>query len=237
MQTIWNRNTSRVSVIIQARVGSTRFPNKVLADICGKTMLERVIDRIKMTGLRRIILAIPNTLSNRVLASIAIKNGIKVFIGSENNVLDRYYQAATTYVCLDTIVRITADCPLIDPKIINKTIKFFIDEKLDYAANTGYYPDGMDTEVFKFETLDLAWEEATSLYDKEHVTPYIINSGKFKIGYLRPDAMTYPKVHWSVDYEKDLDFVKKVYSTLGDKFTLDDIVKLKEEENAKPAQN
>ncbi len=233
MQTIWNRNTSRVSIIIQARVGSTRFPNKVLADICGKTMLERVIDRVKMTGLRRIILAIPNIPSDRILASIAIKNGTKAFIGSENNVLDRYYYAATTYSCLDTIVRITADCPLIDPEIINKTIKFFLDEKLDYAANTGYYPDGMDTEVFKFEALDLAWENATSSYDKEHVTPYIINSGKFKVGYLKSDII-YPKIHWSIDYEKDLDFVRKVYSTLGDKFTLDDIVKLKEGENAKP---
>ena len=230
---IWNRNysirNSQVAVIIQARMGSTRFPNKMLADICGKSMLERVIERVKLTGIKKIIVAIPDTPSDRKLASVASKCGVKIYLGSENDVLDRFYQAATAHSCIYNIVRITGDCPLIDPQVINDTVEFFLDSKYDYASNVGNllgmnYPDGMDTEVFKFEVLDKIQKEATSQFDREHVCPYITTHPEtFKFGYLQYKTQL-PKYHWSVDRPEDLDFVREIYNLCGDNFKIDDVL-------------
>ncbi len=210
-------------------MGSIRFPNKMLADICGKTMLERVIERVKLTGIKKIVVAIPDTPADRKLAYIAAKCEVKLYLGNENDVLDRFYQAATAHSCIYNIVRITGDCPLIDPQIINDTVEFFLNGEFDYASNVGNpdgmnYPDGMDTEIFKFEVLDKIEKDAILSYDREHVTSYIYTHPvSFKIGYLSYRTQL-PKLHWSVDRPEDLDFVRNVYSILGDKFTLVDIL-------------
>ena len=151
-----------IVAIVQARMGSTRLPNKVLVDIAGKTMLERTVERIqRSTRVTKVIVATTDTESDNVIAQECERLGVRCFRGSEEDVLDRYYQAAKE-VNADIVIRITADCPLIDPEIIDHIITRFIDEQPNYASNvlTRTYPRGLDTEVFSMSTLKRVWEEA-----------------------------------------------------------------------------
>ena len=231
---------SKVVAIIQARMSSSRLPGKVLMDIEGKPMLEHIIDRLKDVSYLRtigrtknaynIVVATTENPLDRNIVNLAIKNKVKVFVGSEYDVLDRFYQAATSYTRTGTlpkiIMRITSDCPLIDPQVIDKVIGCFDD--FDYMSNVGTFPDGLDTEVFSYKALKQAWEEAASDYDREHVTPYIINhTNLFRIGNLKCSS-NLSHYHWSVNTIEGLEFVRWVYSKLGDKFYLEDILKLLE---------
>ena len=220
---------NKVVAIIQARMGSTRLPSKVLMDINGRPMLQRVIDRVNQSQLvNDIVIVTTKKSSDRPIVDLGMKNDISVYVGKEFDVLDRYYCATVAYN-IDTIVRITSDCPLIDPKVIDKSIKYFLNNGFDYVTNTGYYPDGLDTEVFSHNTLTRTWMEATAPYDREHVTSYICRYPKiFKIGKVRKHRTKLPNYRWSVDTVKDLEFVRWVYRELGDKFHLNDIIKLLE---------
>ena len=207
-----------IAAIIQARIGSSRLPGKVLMDIEGKPMLQRVIERVKESRLTNAVLvATPDWDIIKFCNSLGVKN----YMGSEYDVLSRYLHTAIFY-SIDIIVRITADCPLIDPEIIDKTIRYYLNNSFDYVSNT--YPDGLDTEVFSITTLRRA-QEATKLYDydREHVVPYMIRN--FKVGKLE-SGQDFSKYHWSVDTAEDLEFVRWVYRELGENFHLDDIVKL-----------
>ena len=167
--------------IVQARMGSVRFPGKTMRTICGTPMIGLLLKRLASAKLiDQIVLATSEASCNELLSAYVRKLGYTVFRGDENDVLDRYYQAAKE-VYADSIVRITGDCPLIDPILVDAVIAKFLDSSVDYAANKlpPTFPDGLDCEVFSFQSLDLAWNETRTPYEREHVTPYLYESEKF----------------------------------------------------------
>ncbi len=223
-----------VTAIIQARLHSTRLPRKVIMDIEGKPMLQRVIEQVKKAKLvDGIIVAIPfNDEDSDALIPIATACGVFHYLhrpgNNENDVLDRFYQAAP--VNARAIVRITADCPLVDPTIIDRAIQYFLDHNIDYVYSLPPYPDGLDVEVFSYETLVRAKYTAITAQDKEHVTTIIRNHPEaFKIGHLdyKEDLSL---LKWSVDTSTDLEFVRHIYKELGEDFHLEDILRLIKEE-------
>jgi len=221
-----------IVAIIQARMGSTRLPGKVLMEICGKPLLWHVVNRVSYSKyISQIVIATSTNPKDDEIEEFAKKYKLKVFRGSENDCLDRYYKAAKKYKA-DVVVRITADCPLICPEIIDKVISEYIKGKFDYVTNSIIYtyPDGVDVEVFSFKTLKKAWEEAKDPVEREHVTVYIRNSGKFKIKNVVNDKPVDPQGYkWSVDRIEDLEFVREVYKHLykdNEIFSYDDIMDL-----------
>ncbi|MEM2679660.1 MAG: glycosyltransferase family protein [Candidatus Hadarchaeales archaeon] len=215
--------------IIQARVGSTRLPGKVLKEICGKPMLWYVIERVKRARLiNEIVVATTTNAEDDEIVKIAEQCRVKTFRGSEDDVLDRYYRAAKEFKA-DVVVRITADCPLIDPEIVDKTVEFFLKGDFDYVSNTvrPTFPDGLDVEVFSFDALKKAWENATKLSEREHVTPYIRkHPEKFKIGSFEAEH-DLSHLRWTVDREEDLRFVREVYERIGKEiFHMQDVLEL-----------
>jgi glutamate-1-semialdehyde-2,1-aminomutase len=221
-----------IVAIIQARMGSTRLPGKVLMEICGKPLLWHVVNRVSYSKyISQIVIATSTNPKDDEIEEFAKKYKLKVFRGSENDCLDRYYKAAKKYKA-DVVVRITADCPLICPEIIDKVISEYIKGKFDYVTNSIIYtyPDGVDVEVFSFEALEKAWEEAKDPVEREHVTVYIRNSGKFKIKNVVNDKPVDPQGYkWSVDRIEDLEFVREVYKHLykdNEIFSYDDIMDL-----------
>ena len=222
----------KTSAIIQARMGSSRLPNKALLDIEGKPVLWHVINRLsRSNSIDEIILATTISPADDAIENFAKENGVKYFRGSENDVLDRYYQCAKTNGA-DIIVRITADCPLIDPEVVDKVVDYFKGHigEYDYVANVipPTYPDGLDTEVFSFKTLEKAWNEARLTSEREHVTAYIYkNPKKFRLFNVTNDK-DYSEFRWTVDTENDLAFVREIYKRFGGKemFYMEDIVSL-----------
>ena len=172
---------NKTVAIIQARLTSSRFPNKVLQKIGKKTLIEILLNRLKNSKeLDQIILAVPNNKKNKIIKE-KIKFDKKIFFGSENDVLDRYFKSAKKFKA-DIVVRICGDCPLIDPKVVDEIIRYYKKNKFDYVSNTinPSYPDGLDVEVFSYNALKTAWLKSKSSYEREHVTRYIINSPRFK---------------------------------------------------------
>ena len=222
----------KITAIIQARMGSTRLPKKVLSDIVGKPMLWHVIDRVKKSKLiDEIILATTTNKDDIEIVSFAKDNNILFFQGSEENVLDRYYQTAIKHDAKD-IVRITADDPLKDPEIIDKVIKTYLENDADYVSNTiePTFPLGLDVEVFSFSALDKAWKKAVEKFEKEHVTPYIYtNPDKFKLINVKNEGENLYHHRWTVDTKEDLEFTRKIFNKLyeeGKIFLMKDILEL-----------
>ena len=156
-------------------MGSTRLPGKVLMELEGKPLLQRVVERVKRAKkIDEIIIATTKNKEDKKLTEFAEKLKVKSYAGSEDDVLDRYYQAAKKFGA-ENIVRITSDCPLIDPEIVDDIISYYLNNDFDYVSNTisPTYPDGLDTEVFSFKALERAWKEAKKGFEREHVTPYI----------------------------------------------------------------
>jgi spore coat polysaccharide biosynthesis protein SpsF (cytidylyltransferase family) len=205
-----------VSVVLQARMGSTRLPGKVLADIAGKPMLQHVVERARrIPGATNVILATSADPANAPLIASAHAWGVPAYAGSESDVLDRYYQAAKKFGA-DVIVRVTADCPLIDPAVSGRAVKEFLDNDFDYVSNTNppTYPDGLDTEVFSVDALDRAWHEATLPSEREHVTPYLWkNPTRFRIHNVQ-NGRDLSNLRWTVDHPDDLMFVRSVYARM-----------------------
>ncbi|MBU0477143.1 glycosyltransferase family protein [bacterium] len=225
----------KVAAIIQARMSSTRLPNKVLADIEGKPMLWHVINRLKRAELvDEIIVATTTNRKDESIIELAKETKAEWFRGSESDVLDRYYQAAKKHGS-DIIVRITPDCPLIDPEVIDKVIERFFIGNLDYVSNVHppTYPDGLDIEVFSFKTLKKAWEEAKKSSEREHVTLYVVNHPEiFIIGNIENEKnLSY--MRWCIDEQKDLKFIKEIYKRLyknDEIFNMNDILSLLKKE-------
>lgn len=208
-------NLPHINAIIQARTGSRRLPRKVLARIAGKPLLQRVIERVKGSRyIKEIIVATTTKEEDGAVISIAKKSKVTWFLGSEKDVLDRYYHAALAYGG-DPIVRITGDCPLIDPRIIDETIAFYLKQKgaIEYTSTPHLYPEGNDTEVFSFRALKEAWEKARKPSEREHVTPYIKEHVAAKL--LEKEGEDYSWMHWSVDEKRDLLFVQRIYRYLS----------------------
>ncbi|MBH41269.1 MAG: acylneuraminate cytidylyltransferase [Candidatus Magasanikbacteria bacterium] len=163
-----------VTVIIQARMGATRLPGKMMKDLLGKPVIAHVVDRVRLCkNVDNIWIATTENDLDDVLYNWAKDNSVNCYRGSEKDVLDRYYRAAKK-ANTDTIVRITGDCPLHDPETIDRVISEFTSES-DYVSNIHppTFPDGLDVEVFSFSSLEKAWQEAKLASEREHVTPYI----------------------------------------------------------------
>jgi glutamate-1-semialdehyde 2,1-aminomutase len=196
--------------IVQARMGSTRFPNKVMQPILGVPLIELLLNRLsKAKRIDRIILATSDDPCNQPLVDYVRKLGYEVFQGSENDVLDRYYQAAKPHNP-DTVVRITGDCPLIDPEVVDTVVEAFVREKVDMMSLPPTYPDGLDTAVFSFHALEVAQHDATRSFDREHVTSFIKNSGHFKAAYLSHQE-DYSAERWTVDEAADFEVITNVF--------------------------
>jgi len=218
-----------ITCIIQARMGSSRLPGKVMQKISeNKTVIDFVVDQLQESKMiEKIIVAIPDQIEDNVTYDHLISRNISTYRGSLNNVLDRFYQCANSNSS-SIIIRITADCPLIDPDIVDKVIKKFIENKFDYVANTHprTFPYGTETEVFSFNALKIAWEETDDEFDKEHVTPYFYkNPDKFKIGNFSQKT-NQSNYRWTIDYEEDLEFARKIFSKLKPFFSKDDVLTL-----------
>ncbi|MFC1992253.1 cytidylyltransferase domain-containing protein [Chloroflexota bacterium] len=220
-----------IVAIVQARTGSSRLPGKVLHEILGKPVLWHIIDRLKGSGLiGRIAIATTDKESDKPILKLAQDSGVDSYAGSEEDVLDRYYQAATKFGA-DIIIRITADCALVDCRIVEQVIQRYLRGDCDYAANTLKltYPDGLDVEIFSCMALEKAWKEARCASQREHVTPYIRdNPGKFRLANVE-NSVNLSHFRWVVDREEDLEFVRQVYKHLykeGQSFYMEDILKL-----------
>ncbi|MEW5919765.1 MAG: glycosyltransferase family protein [Bacillota bacterium] len=212
----------KTAAIIQARTGSTRLPGKVLKKIAGKTILEHVIERVNQAVfIDDIIIATTELEHDRPIIELAEFKGVKSFQGSENDVLERYYHAAREN-SIDVVVRITSDCPLIDPMLCDKIISFYIQNCDEYVlvTNAGLgkegrtYPRGLDVEIFPFWVLKKASQLAKKTYQREHVTPWIYeNYGKEKIYYYK-NKVDYSCFRWTLDTEDDFLLIKKIYEYL-----------------------
>jgi spore coat polysaccharide biosynthesis protein SpsF len=230
-----------VVAIIQARMGSTRLPGKVLLDISGESMLSRVVNRTKQAKqLKQVVVATSDRGIDDAVAKEADRLGVSSFRGSENDVLDRYYQAAQLFSA-DVVVRITSDCPLIDPIIIDKVVEAFLNSKIDYASNglVRTYPRGLDVEAFRVSALVQTWQQAKKPYERTHVTPYIYeNPLIFKLLSVC-DSSDYSNYRWTVDTHEDLEFVRRIYERLDDKisFSWHDVLAICEKEPALRAIN
>ena len=193
----------RVVVLVQARLQSQRFPGKVLKKIGGLTAIEHIHARVSQgQHIDDVVFAIPHTRAGNALKSFLLEKGFKFFEGPESDVLDRYGQAAEASQA-DTVVRITGDCPLVDPRVIDEAIERFMGAQLDYLRTSERWPDGLDVEVFSREALQRACKEATRDSDREHVTTFLRESGSFSWDEFDPDPAL-PSVRLTLDYSEDL---------------------------------
>jgi spore coat polysaccharide biosynthesis protein SpsF len=231
-----------ISAIIQARVGSTRLPNKVFAEIEGKPLLWHVVNRLKKSKyLDSIIIATSTNAKDEKIENWARANNILCHRGSEDNVLKRYYDTAKKYN-IDVIVRITADDPFKDYQVMDQVIKKFLSEEADFACNNKppTFPEGLDIEVFSKNAITKAYNNAKSAFEKEHVTQYFYkNPDDFNIiSVLHTDDLSY--LRWTIDEDKDLEMVRKVYKKLFTGkhiFLMKDILELLEKHTEIPHIN
>ena len=219
-----------LAAIIQARMGSTRLPGKTLAKVGGTPLLDLLIQRVKQSSLiEEVIIATTTEARDDVLVELAQQLKIPYFRGSEKNVLDRFYQTAKQFG-VDHIVRVTPDCPLLDPKVMDTVIEAYKPGDYDYVTNTlrYTYPDGLDVEVFSFTALERAWAEASLPSEREHVTAYMRNSEKFRLFNVE-SPMDLSHFKWSVDTQDDLRFVESVLGKLaskGNEFGIQDVIEV-----------
>ncbi|MFH1919933.1 MAG: glycosyltransferase family protein [Planctomycetota bacterium] len=223
-----------VVAIIQARMGSTRLPGKVLLDLAGRTMLARVVRRVGRAALiDEVIVATADAPSDDAIVEECRRLRVTCFRGSEHDVLDRFHRAAIAHRA-DVVVRITADCPLIDPEVTDRVIRAFLDERPDYASNIlrRTYPRGLDTEVMTAAALVRASREAGEAYQRTHVTPYLYQHPKsFRL--LSVAGVEDLSAHrWTVDSPRDLQFARAVYQRMvgDDAFSWHDVCRLVAEE-------
>tara|TARA_B110000014_G_C20112764_1_gene586644 strand:+ start:1549 stop:2313 length:765 start_codon:yes stop_codon:yes gene_type:complete len=206
-----------IGCIIQARMGSNRLPGKVMELLDEKNpSLYYTVSQIRnVKKLDKIIVATTNTKEDDIIFDFTKKMNIECFRGNEDDVLDRYYQCAKEYD-LDIIIRITADCPLIDPQIVNKALNEFEIGKIDYIQNLDprTFPDGMDIEIFTFNILKEAWKNADLSSEREHVTPYFRNNEKkFNIKNFSHDK-DLSHYRWTLDYHEDLELIKIIVNDI-----------------------
>jgi spore coat polysaccharide biosynthesis protein SpsF len=220
--------------IIQARMGSTRLPGKVLLDLGGATVLARVVRRLERSQqITKVVVATTTAPVDEAIVLECERLHVLSFRGSEGDVLDRYYQAARLYSA-GAVVRITADCPLIDPALVDETIRVFKDERADYASDVlaRTYPRGLDSEVFTSAALERAWRDAHEPYEREHVTAYLYEHPEsFRLASARGDV-DYSHYRWTLDTPEDLSLLRAIYSRFDnrDDFRWQDVIALMERE-------
>lgn len=222
--------------IVQARMGAQRLPGKVLLDLAGEPLLKRVVTRLdRANALEQVVVATSTESGDDAVAGLCDREGWACYRGSEHDVLDRYYHAAKS-VDAEAVVRITADCPLIDPGIVDSVVHLFLGENPDYASNTveRTFPRGLDVEVMSIDTLQKVWQEAREEHERVHVTPYIYHHPElFRIVQFTGDD-DFSGLRWTLDTPEDLEFARQVYARLpGEKHaTWRDVLAILEAEPA-----
>lgn len=228
----------RTVAIIQARMSSSRLPGKVLLDLAGQPMLVRVVERVRRAKTVDVVVVATTTdPADDPIEGLCHLRGYAVYRGSMFDVLDRFYGAARQ-MSADVIVRVTADCPVIDPEVIDHTVNVFHSAGADFAANRlpppwkRTWPIGLDIEVCSFAALERAWNEAQLPYEREHVMPYFYDvEGRFKIAIAEHDP-DYGSQRWTVDTAEDLQLLSEIFSRFGgeDSFSWLDVLDLMERE-------
>lgn len=219
----------KIVCIIQARMGSTRLPRKVMKKIKEETVLYHVVERAKQSELiDQIVVATTTNRQDDVLVEESKRLKVSSYRGSEEDVLSRYYHAAKKYNA-DRIVRVTSDCPFIDPVIVDQVISKHLETNADYTSNCieRTYPRGVDTEVFNFDVLEEAYKNATQKYEKEHVTPYILeHPDKFKLINIEAKGkLRRPDIRITLDTIEDFELISRIilhFSSIN--FTTEDII-------------
>jgi spore coat polysaccharide biosynthesis protein SpsF len=221
-----------ILAIVQARFSSTRLPGKVLMPILGQPMLGRQLERIRQCSvIDKTVVATSCDATDDAIESFCNAISIECFRGNLIDVLDRFYRAALSVNGVDHVVRITGDCPLVDPKLIDAVTRLHLEHGYDYTTNTNppTFPDGLDVEVMKFSALEAAWHKASKPSEREHVTPYVRqNSGLFKLGNLE-SPMDLSHLRWTVDEPQDFELVSQIYQLLyprKETFSTEDILQL-----------
>jgi spore coat polysaccharide biosynthesis protein SpsF len=220
----------KIIAIIQARLSSKRLPNKVLLPLEDKSVLGHIVHRLSSCKrLNEIVVATSTEVKDKEIVKWCQKNKTNFFRGSLTDVLDRYYRASCFYQA-DAVVRITADCPVIDPIIVDDLIKFFVKGKYDACSLSGEFPDGLDCQIFSHSAIYKAWRGASLPSEREHVGVYIekTNRKQFKVGELKKFKGLY-HYRWTLDEPEDYFFLKKVFSRLYKKnqiFKTEDIISL-----------
>ncbi len=223
-------NNKKITVMIQARTGSSRLPNKVLEKIENKPMIWHVINRVKqIKSVQQIALITTNENSDKVLLKIAEDEGIIGFAGNTDDVLDRHFQCALN-IDADPIIRITGDCPLIDPFLVEDILQFYLTHNFDYVSNTiiPTYPDGLDTEILSFSTLEKLHRNTKLYSEREHVTLAIPKNSQLFNFFNYKNKEDLSSFRWTVDRDVDLQFVREIYSRLAPRtiFSMDDVLKI-----------
>ena len=223
----------RVVAIIQARMGSTRLPGKVLEDLAGEPMLARVTSHTcRAKTLDATVVATTTQLAEDIIVHLCEGRGWPYFRGSEEDALDRYYRAALAFNAA-VIVRITSDCPLIEPEIVDRVVNEFLSHypEVEYVSNNlqRTFPLGLDVEVMSFDALEKAWQEDCNPVLREHVTPYLRrHPEKFRTLNVAND-IDYSYMRWTVDTIEDLTFIRKIYNHFqSDTFTWREVLRLLE---------
>jgi spore coat polysaccharide biosynthesis protein SpsF len=239
---IFNNDNVKIHLIVQCRINSSRLKGKILKPILGKPILSHLIERCKYSkNVNKIIIATTENCEDKIIEDYCLKNNLNYYRGSENNVLQRYYETAKRFDS-EIIVRLTSDCPLIDPYVIDKMIDYFIKNNLKFLqpkysnngfnGSTGGFPDGTNPQIFTFQILEETYNKATTLLEKEHVCPYMIKNFS-NLEYEIPDINIYKNInfsllHLSLDTQSDYEFITKIYQNLyhkNKKFTIYDVLK------------
>jgi spore coat polysaccharide biosynthesis protein SpsF len=229
-------NHLTITVVVQARMASTRLPGKVMLPILGETLLYRMIERLQQIKYPvQIVVATSTNEEDRIIEKFCQKKKITFYTGEMNDLLDRHYQIGVL-TGSDVVIKIPSDCPLIDPQIVDKVIKFYLknEGKYDFVSNLhpATYPDGNDVELMTFEALEKAWKEALRPLEREHTTPYFWeNDDKFKNANVTWESgLDYSMTHrFTIDYDDDYLFIKRVFEELypiNPNFSMGDILNL-----------
>ena len=226
----------RIVAVVQARMGSSRLPGKVLKNLGGQSVLARVVQRLRRSSLiSEVVIATSVSPGDEAVVREAERLNVGCSRGSEADVLDRFYQAARAFHA-DVIVRITSDCPLIDPEITDQTIRAFLNEQPDYASNglERTYPRGLDTEAMTADALARAWRKANEPYQREHVTPFLYEHPELFTILSVTNDIDYSAHRWTLDTPEDLEFIRAVYERFrdGDDFSWREVLQLVEREPA-----
>lgn len=212
--------SQKVLACIQARMSSTRFPGKVLKQALGRSLLSIEYDRISRSALVTDIVILTSTSTcDDVIVEFCVSNNIPYFRGSEEDLLDRHYKCALSAKA-DLVLKLPSDSPLMDPGLVDIAIRQLIENNFDYVSNyhPPTFPDGMDVEVFTFDSLQRAWFDADKLFQREHTTPYIWDSPDvFSIGnFLNPYGDLFMSHRWTVDYPEDLELIRSLLEAVSD---------------------
>lgn len=224
----------KIVTIIQARMGSTRLPGKVMKELGGRTVLARVVDRVRCASLTgEVVVATTAQSADDVIVEECRRISVEVFRGGENDVLDRYYRAGQA-AGADAVVRITSDCPLIDPEITDDTVQAFLEQQPGYASNAleRTYPRGLDTEIMTWHALERSWREAKVPHQRAHVTPYIYENPELFSVLAVKREIDYSHHRWTLDTEEDLAFIRAVYERMDNagRFSWREVLALLERE-------